>query len=164
MNKIRAIPTVYNGVEFRSRLEARWAVFFDNLGVQWDYEIEGFEWSDGGKEYRYLPDFYFPVGDGIYGEVKAGTPTKKNRNKMLSFVRHKETSIMLLYSKPKLYFDVLSYGLRTTLDSLDNEWFSDNRTSIDHYDWDDLLDKNEIEVIDAIEAFLSAKFEFGRNG
>ncbi|WP_143136945.1 hypothetical protein [Burkholderia ubonensis] len=38
MNKIRAIPTVYNGVRFRSRLEAKWAAFFDFVGWKWEYE------------------------------------------------------------------------------------------------------------------------------
>jgi len=33
-----AIPTAYRGVNFRSRLEARWAAFFDNLNRKWDYE------------------------------------------------------------------------------------------------------------------------------
>ena len=32
--KIAAIPTTYSGVVFRSRLEARWAAFFDLCG--WD--------------------------------------------------------------------------------------------------------------------------------
>lgn len=35
---IKAIPTVYNHVQFRSRLEARWAAFFDLCGWDWDYE------------------------------------------------------------------------------------------------------------------------------
>ena len=39
----KAIETVYNGYRFRSRLEARWAVFFDALGVKYEYEAEGFE-------------------------------------------------------------------------------------------------------------------------
>jgi hypothetical protein len=41
---IKAHPTKYNGVQFRSRLEARWACFFDQAGLQWEYEpidIEG---------------------------------------------------------------------------------------------------------------------------
>jgi hypothetical protein len=33
-----AIPTVYKGVQMRSRLEARWAAFFDELGWPWEYE------------------------------------------------------------------------------------------------------------------------------
>lgn len=50
---IKAIETEYAGCIFRSRLEARWAVFFDALGVEWEHEPEGFETSAG----RYLPDF-----------------------------------------------------------------------------------------------------------
>lgn len=49
----KAIETRYAGVRFRSRLEARWAVFMDALGVRWEYEPEGFDL--GGL--RYLPDF-----------------------------------------------------------------------------------------------------------
>ena len=51
---IKAIETIYNGYRFRSRLEARWAVFFDALGVDYEYEPEGFNLPNGG---RYLPDF-----------------------------------------------------------------------------------------------------------
>ncbi len=35
---IKAIPTEYAGVNFRSRTEARWAAFFDLVGLKWDYE------------------------------------------------------------------------------------------------------------------------------
>ncbi len=35
---IKAIPTKYAGVMFRSRLEARWAAFFDLIGWKWEYE------------------------------------------------------------------------------------------------------------------------------
>lgn len=35
---IKAIPTTYAGVNFRSRLEARWAAFFDLCG--WKYTLE----------------------------------------------------------------------------------------------------------------------------
>lgn len=50
---MKAIETEYAGCLFRSRLEARWAVFFDHLEVEWEHEPEGFETSAG----RYLPDF-----------------------------------------------------------------------------------------------------------
>jgi hypothetical protein len=43
---IAAIPTVYRGRRYRSRLEARWAAFFDLLG--WQHEYEPFDlgsWS-----------------------------------------------------------------------------------------------------------------------
>jgi hypothetical protein len=65
-NKIKAIETRYKGYRFRSRLEARWAVFFDALGIEWEYEFEGFVLPNGTS---YLPDFYLP-DLGIWVEVK----------------------------------------------------------------------------------------------
>ena len=56
-NTIRAIETRYAGCHFRSRLEARWAVFFDAAGIAWEYEPEGFVLPD---ETHYLPDFKLP--------------------------------------------------------------------------------------------------------
>lgn len=56
-NGLKAIETVYQGYRFRSRLEARWAVFLDTLGVKYQYEPEGFELVGAG---RYLPDFWLP--------------------------------------------------------------------------------------------------------
>ena len=55
-DKIKAIETHYNGYRFRSRVEARWAIFFDEIGIEYQYESEGFD-MDG---IRYLPDFYIP--------------------------------------------------------------------------------------------------------
>lgn len=59
------IDTEYKGYFFRSRLEARWAVFFEKMGWFWRYEVEGFKLPSG----NYLPDFYFPDID-VYAEVK----------------------------------------------------------------------------------------------
>ena len=59
---MKVIQTYYKGYKFRSRTEARWAVFFDSIGVDWEYEPEGFVLSDGS---HYLPDFkvtYFDRG------------------------------------------------------------------------------------------------------
>lgn len=50
------IETSYAGCRFRSRLEARWAVFFDKLGIEWQYEPQGYKF-DGET---YLPDFWLP--------------------------------------------------------------------------------------------------------
>lgn len=54
--EMKSIPTQYRGIWFRSRLEAKWAEHFDDLGVEWLYEPEGYE-LDGEN---YLPDFYLP--------------------------------------------------------------------------------------------------------
>lgn len=67
---IRAIETRYAGHLFRSRLEARWAVFFDALSIEWQYEPQGFVIHDMGDEQRpYLPDFFLPR-QRIWVEVK----------------------------------------------------------------------------------------------
>lgn len=59
--KIKAIPTKYNGVQFRSRLEARWAVFFDHMRFKWRYEPEPFVAPLWGS---YRPDFHI-VAPGV---------------------------------------------------------------------------------------------------
>ena len=61
------IETEYNGYRFRSRLEARWAVFFDAVSINYEYEPEGYNLPNGT---RYLPDFYLPDFN-IFVEVKA---------------------------------------------------------------------------------------------
>lgn len=87
---IKAIETPYKGYQFRSRLEARWAVFFDTLGVEWEYETEGLDLTDAyqshndnvddewtfpwpplkpGERVLYLPDFYLPKYNK-YVEIK----------------------------------------------------------------------------------------------
>lgn len=76
---IKAIETKYKGYRFRSRLEARWAVFFDALGIDWRYECDGFEKKQEHEDaqgnitehpgLRYLPDFFLP-DYGTWAEVK----------------------------------------------------------------------------------------------
>lgn len=53
---IKPIETEYAGCRFRSRLEARWAVFFDRAEIRWEYELQGYQIN--GR--RYLPDFWLP--------------------------------------------------------------------------------------------------------
>ena len=63
---LKPIETVYNGYRFRSRLEARWAVYFDTLGIEYEYEKEGFDLGERGW---YLPDFWLPQVS-MWAEVK----------------------------------------------------------------------------------------------
>lgn len=63
---VKAIATRYAGCHFRSRLEARWAVFFDQLGIRWEHEAEGYETPAG----RYLPDFLLHLREPTLFEVK----------------------------------------------------------------------------------------------
>ncbi len=85
---LKAIETEYKGYRFRSRLEARWAVFFDACGVQWEYEPEGYDLGEG---IYYLPDFLLHGvvgrdGGDLYVEVK-GHMTHTDAEKILRFVK-----------------------------------------------------------------------------
>lgn len=63
------IETRYAGCRFRSRLEARYAVLFDKLGIRWDYEVQGYYVGEDDEKRPYLPDFWLPV-DRLWVEVK----------------------------------------------------------------------------------------------
>ena len=77
MQLLKAIETRYKGYRFRSRTEARWAVAFDAMGIEWEYEKEGYELPSGW----YLPDFWLP-GLKTFAEVKDGFP-KTHETKLL---------------------------------------------------------------------------------
>lgn len=62
---MKAIETRYKGYRFRSRLEARWAVFFDTMGLRWEYEPQGYV---GRAGVPYLPDFQ--IQRDVYVEIK----------------------------------------------------------------------------------------------
>ena len=68
---MKAIETRYRGYRFRSRTEARWAVFFDKLGLRWDYEEQGYVLPKAGN---YLPDFRLILPDEslVFCEVNSG--------------------------------------------------------------------------------------------
>ena len=66
MAKFKSIDTSYNGHRFRSRLEARWALYFDLIGIKYEYEPQGYYLESG---ICYLPDFYLP-NVSAYAEIK----------------------------------------------------------------------------------------------
>jgi hypothetical protein len=61
---VTGIPTTYEGIRFRSRVEARWAATFDRIGWAWEYEpidLAG-----------YIPDFIVSMGaQQLLVEVKS---------------------------------------------------------------------------------------------
>ncbi len=70
--QLKALPTIYGGINYRSRIEARWAVFFDTLGLAHEYEREGFDLGDGQL---YLPDFWLPA-QKFWVEIKGEDPNE----------------------------------------------------------------------------------------
>lgn len=166
---IKAIETQYNGYRFRSRLEARWAVFFDAMGIEWTYEPEGFD-IDG---VWYLPDFFFHKF-GCYAEVKPEQFTQEQ----FSLCYALEDGCILLdgIPEPKFYYCTRSgfwdkstcsdeYRKYTSNDIYgrilfewsvykDRLWYSFGE-GIDCY----ILD----ETFSAIEKSKSARFEHGEH-
>lgn len=51
---MKPIETVYDNCRFRSRTEARWAVFFNAAEIRYQYEPQGY--TINGR--NYLPDFW----------------------------------------------------------------------------------------------------------
>lgn len=47
MSELKVVQAEYKGYNFRSLIKARWAVFFDTLGVKWKYEPEGHNLGNG---------------------------------------------------------------------------------------------------------------------
>lgn len=90
VNEIKPIETIFDGYKFRSRLEARWAVFFKDAGIPYEYEPEGITLDNGTG---YLPDFYLPWFD-CYVEIKAKIP--ENKDIVLNLVHN------FPYAKPLL--------------------------------------------------------------
>lgn len=105
MSNIKPIETEYKGYRFRSRLEARWAVLFDEAKIPWQYEVEGYELSNGVK---YLPDFYLPTFQ-LYIEIKPlvqnsepdwKEQVEKWETKCGQFRTDSGKAIMILYGDP----------------------------------------------------------------
>jgi len=116
---IAAIETEYQGYRFRSRLEARWAVFFETLKVRYEYEKEGYDLSgilvpsEAGdrplpEDTRYLPDFWLPdVYDqenepGIWLEIKGSEPNGREFDLCEGLSRVTKQSVLMAIGLPLL--------------------------------------------------------------
>lgn len=162
---IKAIETTYKGYRFRSRLEARWAVFFDHIGWEWEYEPEGFELGVG---VRYLPDF--KIGS-VFIEIKAQTPTTDEMRKAWLLAKATDTAVLFGIGLPdpitvagglpgfvgsSPFEDGMLRGVGAPSSYCFYKWryvgyFMDGATP----DEDDLV---------ACNAARSARFEFGQSG
>lgn len=135
---LKTIETRYAGCHFRSRLEARWAVFFNNLGVRWDYELQGFHLPAG----PYLPDFWLPeINSGIWFEVKPDTPdclAERNTGKWDQLVEMTKKSLVIAHGMPRPDQDLIygamningwmeEYGFFRDEDGVPSTWWDNGR-------------------------------------
>ncbi len=104
MQNLKAIETVYKGYAFRSRLEARYAVFLDGLGVPYDYEPEGFALAG----INYLPDFRLTKAR-CWLEVKGQMPNEDEIEKAKRLANATGWPVFIVWGDPVSTF-VLSDG------------------------------------------------------
>src|SRR4051812_34543477 len=103
MTTLTPIETNYRGYRFRSRTEARWAVYFDADGIQWQYEVEGYRL---GNE-QYLPDFWLPQVK-MFAEVKGVSFTDRERRLCHLLAEATGHNVLMLDGAPDMrsYFAV----------------------------------------------------------
>jgi len=106
-------PTIYRDVEFKSRLEARWAVFFDyyHLMDGWQYEPKTFRLENG---WEYTPDFFFQWSSfpGLL-EVKPTIPSVEYLRGLFAFLPEMPIQLTLgigdfYIGQPKLWVPGMS--------------------------------------------------------
>jgi len=163
---IKAIETTYKGYRFRSRLEARWGVFFDGLGVKWQYEPEGFELPDGTW---YLPDFYINAqglyapgahGYGPWLEVKGTEPSAAEVEKLRQLCESHCSYGLLVYGSVDeakvihIHKEGFFAGVTHPIEMLD--WLGYPRDS----DFDETIRRFELAIAKA----KTARFEHGQSG
>ena len=182
---MKAIETRYHGYRFRSRLEARWAVFFDRLGLTWDYEAQGYVLP--GDIY-YLPDFklILPAGKIVYCEVNNGEADDFADDEILKlrlFANEVKCRVILLTGVPEYRaYNELSPGLPPN--SFNAAFFRDYEPYVvtaDEY-WFQVLNVNsqtgrlEFDLdarairkafgrgfVDAVAGAKGARFEYGES-
>lgn len=166
MTSIKAIETHYKGYRFRSRLEARWAVFFDALGIRWEYEKEGFSLPSG----PYLPDFWLPEFE-VWAEVKAADFTYQEIILCDQLVESIRFPCVLLVGSP----DLTAYSYIKKIDSTETHWakclvdrfgpneqyFKGKPRFLEFYDSGSGYQRFSEEYHRAVTAARSARFEHG---
>jgi hypothetical protein len=92
--RIPAAVTWYNGIQFRSRAEARLALFMDMLpGVKWIYESRNVQTSLGG----YMPDFEILQPFQGFIEVKPTKPKSYEQQKCLDTSRQLQVPVWIFF-------------------------------------------------------------------
>lgn len=93
---IQPIPTVFDGVRYRSRLEARWAMFFKEVGIPAEYEAMNSNTALG----TYTPDLFLPLGY-IAVEIKPIFPAASYFDLLRAYVRENPfMDLLVVIGKP----------------------------------------------------------------
>lgn len=168
--EIKPIPTLYNGINFRSRAEARWAVFFEKLGVKYAYEPKGYKLRFGSM---YLPDFYVEGFSSsiksAFFEVKPDADVEgvwQDKSEFLSELTGER--VYLLSGAPDfrsyLFYDRIDQldllnedraWHKVTFDIKDHTWYADKEELLPDFQLQDL---NDIERTELLKTLFSPKY------
>ena len=97
-----SVPTIYKGIQMRSKLETKIAYFLDFLKIKWIYEPQVFHLSSG---IIYKPDFYLPEHKQ-WIEVK-GVIGNNNLKISKTFVDDNDQELILISSNKIHYFEYM---------------------------------------------------------
>src|SRR6266568_1938104 len=99
--RLKPLETLYDGHRFRSRREARWAVFFKEAGIPAEYEEQGYDLGAAGW---YLPDFRVNKGTHAdhFFEVKGVAPTREELAKAEALRVQSKLHVNVYYAEPGL--------------------------------------------------------------
>jgi len=95
---MRVIKTEYKGIKYRSRTEARWAVFMDNAECPFEYEPEGLDLGDAGC---YIPDFYLPMVDKFL-EIKPSVMVEGRESPVEELAKQSGKDVILMFGTPQV--------------------------------------------------------------
>lgn len=102
---MKPIETNWNGYRFRSRTEARWAVFFSLVGLRFEYEKEGYKLPSGW----YLPDFWLPKNEQFF-EVKGRSATPHEVDLCQDLADATGELVLLAVGAPDMEGEILVVG------------------------------------------------------
>lgn len=183
---MKAIETKYRGYRFRSRTEAKWAVFFTTLKFRWEYEPEGFQLSSG---HWYLPDFKFVLPNDVvwFAEVKYAEHEQfegETVDKCRALARDTGANVVLLNGlpEPRIYnavgpklegnsfCGVFFQDYDPFIHVADDYWFGraefDTTSGTSRFEYDERALRKSFGglYLEALQAARSARFEFGESG
>jgi hypothetical protein len=165
---MKPIETIYpcpNGDRLRSRLEARWAVFFRTLDIPYEYEKEGFVLLGGIK---YLPDFWLTKID-VWVEIKPALPSSEKTfaaKKIEALCRESGKNCLLIFGIPSPNEYEIWWFQNTPIVSVDGERLIVRYENF-FFSNGSITNSNSLGIdektLNALRTARQARFEHGEN-
>jgi len=142
MTHLAPKETHYKNISFPSQLEAQWAVFFDALGITYEYEPERDEVDFGIGVASYIPDFFLPDLN-LWVEVKPVSLMKMSygdRKKCEGWAKDRD-GILILIGPPSIPRESTSKHEYLTWMPKKNQFFLG-----DHWWWCECMKCGRVDI------------------